>query len=125
MSANAEVVSGIPDPIKWALSAVILVAGIAAFYYFADESFLFRVIGVLVAVGLSIAVASQTEKGREIGGFIREARIELRKVVWPTRKETTQTTGIVLVVVFLVAVLMWMLDSLLGWTMSQLLGWGG
>ncbi len=125
MSANAEVVSGIPDPIKWALSMVALVAGIAAFYVYADESFLFRVIGVLVTAGISIAIAGQTVKGREVGGFVRESRLELRKVVWPTRKETMQTTGIVLVMVFFVAVLLWILDTFLGWVMSQLLGWGG
>ena len=125
MSANTEVVSGIPDPIKWAVSLAILVAGVAAFYVYADESFLFRVIGVLVAAGIAIAIAGQTAKGREIGGFVRESRLELRKVVWPTRKETTQTTGIVLVMVFFVAVLLWILDTFLGWVMSQLLGWGG
>tara|TARA_Y100001934_G_scaffold217908_1_gene258804 strand:+ start:415 stop:732 length:318 start_codon:yes stop_codon:yes gene_type:complete len=104
---------------------VALVAGIAAFYVYADESFLFRVIGVLVTAGISIAIAGQTVKGREVGGFVRESRLELRKVVWPTRKETMQTTGIVLVMVFFVAVLLWILDTFLGWVMSQLLGWGG
>ena len=124
MGAKAEVESGMPDAVKWALSLVVLVAGLAVFYYYNDESLLFRVIGVIVAVGGAIAIASQTDKGREVWGFIRDARTEVRKVVWPTRKETTQTTGIVIVMVFLVAILMWVLDTLLGWMISKLLGWG-
>ena len=124
MGAKAEVESGMPDAVKWALSLVVLVAGVAVFYYYNDESLLFRVIGVIVAVGGAIAIASQTDKGREVWGFIRDARTEVRKVVWPTRKETTQTTGIVIVMVFLVAILLWMLDTLLGWMISKLLGWG-
>ena len=55
---------------------------------------------------------------------VREARTEVRKVVWPTRKETMQTTGIVLVVVFLVAIMMWIMDTFFGWAVGQLLGWG-
>ena len=124
MGAKAEVEGGMPDAVKWALSLVVLVAGLAVFYYYNDESLLFRVIGVIVAVGGAIAIASQTDKGREVWGFIRDARTEVRKVVWPTRKETTQTTGIVIVMVFLVAILMWVLDTLLGWMISKLLGWG-
>ena len=125
MGAKAEVVSGMPDALKWAFSTVVLVAGMGAFYYFADESLLYRVVGLLVAVGISIFVGAQTEKGREITGFVRDARTEVRKVVWPTRKETTQTTGIVLVVVFLVAIMLWILDTMLGWMVGELLGWGG
>jgi preprotein translocase subunit SecE len=124
MGTKAEVVGGMPDAVKWALSLVVLVTGLGAFYYFGEESLLFRVIGVIAAVVGAIAIGSQTEKGREVWVFIREARMEVRKVVWPTRKETTQTTGIVIVMVFLVAVLMWVLDTLLGWMISQLLGWG-
>jgi preprotein translocase subunit SecE len=124
MGAKAEVVSGLPDALKWALSTVVLVAGLGAFYYYADESLLYRVVGLLIAAGLSIYLGSQTGKGREITGFVRDARIEVRKVVWPTRKETTQTTGIVLVVVFLVAIMLWILDTMLGWLVSKLLGWG-
>ena len=124
MGAKAEVVSGLPDAVKWAFSTAVLVAGLGAFYYFADESQLFRIIGMLVAAGLSIAIAGQTEKGREVFAFVREARTEVRKVVWPTRKETMQTTGIVLVVVFLVAIMMWIMDTFFGWAVGQLLGWG-
>ena len=81
-------------------------------------------IGMLVAAGVSIAIAGQTVRGREGFAFMREARNEVRKVVWPTRKETIQTTGLVFVVVIIVAIMLWGLDSFLGWAVGQLLGWG-
>ena len=114
-----------PDALKWLAAALLLCAGLAGFYYFAGESTLLRVIGLLIAVGASVAVSAQTERGRESLVFMRDARTELRKVVWPTRKETTQTTLIVLAVVTLVAILMWFMDTILGWLVRLLLGHGG
>ena len=113
------------DAVKWIVSLAVLVAGLVGFYYFSEHSTLLRVIGLLIAVGVSVVVAVQTEKGRLTWDFMRDSRTEVRKVVWPTRKETTQTTLIVLAVVALVAVIMWMLDSLLGWLVRLLLGQGG
>jgi preprotein translocase subunit SecE len=114
-----------PDALKWLIAAVLLSAGLVGFYYFADESTLLRVIGLLIAVAASVAVAAQTERGREAWSFMRDSRTELRKVVWPTRQETTQTTLIVAAVVALVAILMWFLDTILGWLVRLLLGHGG
>ncbi len=113
------------DKVKLAVAALLLVGGISAFYWFADQSMLLRVVGLLVFAGISIAVAYQTVIGRQTWGYISDAKTEARKVVWPTRKETLQTTLIVLVVVFIVAVFLWLLDSLLMWLMQLLTGHGG
>jgi preprotein translocase subunit SecE len=82
-------------------------------------------VGLLLAVGAAIAVAVRTEKGREAWAFMYDSRTEVRKVVWPTRKETTQTTLIVMAVVVVVALLMWLLDTILGALVRLLLGQGG
>ena len=113
------------EALKWFAAGALLCAGLAGFYYFADVSTLVRVIGLLIALGCAVAVALQTEQGRTAWAFMREARTELRKVVWPTRKETTQTTLIVMAVVVLVAIILWFLDTILGWLVRLLLGQGG
>ena len=124
MSTKLEFMGGIPDGVKWLVAGAMLVAGIGAFHYFGDHSLLFRVIGLLVLIAAVAAVVLQTEKGRVGWEFVRDARTEVRKVVWPTRRETLQTTGIVIVMVGLVAVMLWMLDTFLGWLVRSLLGQG-
>jgi preprotein translocase subunit SecE len=125
MSSRVEAASSMPDVLKWIAAAALLAAGLIGFYVFAEYSTLLRVVGLLLAVGMSVAVAVQTEKGRYIWDFMRESRTEVRKVVWPTRQETMQTTLIVVAVVTVVALIMWSLDSMLGWIVRLLLGQGG
>ena len=79
---------------------------------------------MLVGVGISVAIALQTVKGKEIWGYFRDAQIEVRKVVWPTRQETIQTTLIVIVMVILVAIILWLLDMFLGWSIGLIMGRG-
>jgi preprotein translocase subunit SecE len=125
MGVSVETSSGIPDQLKWSTVAVLLAGSVVAFYYFGDQSLLLRVIGLIVVGGVAAAVALQTERGREAWEFMRESRTELRKVVWPTRKETLQTTLIVIAVVALTAVILWIFDGILAWIVRQLLGQGG
>ena len=125
MSTKAQVQGGIPDAVKWAVALALLGGGIAGYYVYAEFSQLYRIIGLLVAAGVALFIIGQTVKGQEAFGFIRESRNEVRKVVWPTRKETVQTTGIVFVVVVLVGLFLWALDSMLGWMVGKFLGWGG
>lgn len=125
MSSRVEAASSMPDVMKWIAAAAFLAAGLVGFYYFAEHSTLLRVVGLLFAIGMSVAVAVQTEKGRSVWDFMRDSRTEVRKVVWPTRQETIQTTLIVMAVVALMAMIMWALDSLLGFLVSLLLGTGG
>ena len=125
MGARLEILGAVPDSVKWALVAGALLGGVGAFHYYEDHSLLYRVIGLLIIVMVAAVMASQTEKGRIAWEFVRDARTEVRKVVWPTRRETLQTTGIVIVAVSLVALMLWMLDSFLGWLVRLLLGRGG
>ncbi len=125
MAAPSEAVSGIPDGVKWVFVAALSGGAIAAFYLLAEHSLLLRVIGLLVICGIVMAVALQTGKGRSVWSFIQEARTEVRKVVWPTRKETVQTTMIVLGMVVVVSIMLWILDGLLGYGVRLLLGQGG
>lgn len=124
MRTNAQAAGTFPDAAKWFGAFVILAGGIAGFYYWSDESLLLRVIGLLLLSAMALFVAVQTEKGRATWDFVREAHTEVRKVVWPTRKETTQTTLIVIAMVGLVAIIMWILDGLLAWLVKLALGTG-
>jgi preprotein translocase subunit SecE len=99
-----------------------MAAAIGGFYYFEDQATWVRVIALLVAAGISGLIALQTAMGKAAWDFRREAIIEVRKVVWPTRKETVQTTMVVLVVVIIMALLLWALDSLLAWAVRYLTG---
>nr|VFK46225.1 MAG: preprotein translocase subunit SecE [Candidatus Kentron sp. TC]VFK48395.1 MAG: protein translocase subunit secE/sec61 gamma [Candidatus Kentron sp. TC]VFK61680.1 MAG: preprotein translocase subunit SecE [Candidatus Kentron sp. TC] len=112
----------VPDGVKWFFGIAILIAAIGGFYYWSDQSELLRVIGLLIAFGVVGAIILKTEQGRFSWNAVKEARMEVRKVIWPTRKETVQTTMIVVSVVFIMAIILWALDGLLGFIMRYLLG---
>jgi preprotein translocase subunit SecE len=107
------------DWIKWVVVAAVVAAGIYINSYFSGESLLLRTIGLLVAAGIAGWIAAQTGKGRSLIDLCLEARVEIRKVVWPTRQETTQTTIVVLIVIFIVAIILWLLDSMLNGIISS------
>ena len=113
------------DTIKLMIALLISVAAVVAFYIFAEEPVLYRVLGLLAAAGISVAIALQTAKGRNTLGFFQDAQIEVKKVVWPTRQETLQTTLIVIVVVLVVAIILWILDIFLGWSIGSIMGQRG
>ena len=113
------------DKIKLLVALVVVVAAITGFYYYADASLLMRVLALLAALGVATAVLMQTAMGQQAWGFFGNARTEVRKVVWPTRKETIQTTMIVMLMVFIVAILLWMFDMLLTSVVRYLMGQGG
>jgi preprotein translocase subunit SecE len=110
------------DLLKWLAVAVIVAVGVYANAYFSAESLVIRVVGLLVLAGLAAWIAVQTVKGAAFLNLCLEARTEIRKVVWPTRQETTQTTMIVLVVVFILAIVLWLLDTALGAVISRIIG---
>ncbi len=110
------------DFLKWAVVVVLVAAGIFGNAYFAEESLLYRVLGLLVVALVAGFVALQTAKGIAFWTLLKEARTEIRKVVWPTKAETRQTTLIVMAVVVVVALLLWGLDSLLSWAVSGIIG---
>lgn len=110
------------DKIKLLLAAVVLGGAVAAFYYFADLMLFVRVVGLLVAVGIAVAIAAQTAVGAGALTFLRSALVEVRKVVWPTRKETTQTTLVILAMVTVMGLLMWGFDAFLAMMVRMLTG---
>jgi preprotein translocase subunit SecE len=112
------------DKIKFALALLLLVAGVAGFYLLADQAMILRVLAVLAGVGVSAAVAWKTEPGQRFFAFGKEATAEAKKVVWPSRKETLQTTGLVFVFVLAMATFLWLTDKSLEWVLYDLiLGW--
>ncbi len=124
MNSTVETTGGKLDTFKLGLALLILIAALVGFYVYADETLLYRVIGLLAAVGISVGIALQTDKGREIWGYFHDAQIEVRKVVWPTRQETVQTTLLVIGMVIIVAIILWLLDMFLGWSIGALMGHG-
>ncbi len=122
MNANAEASSGALDTLKLAVALALALAGIAAFHLLGDVSKLVRVLGLVVSVGVAGFVAMQTVKGRALAVFASDVQIEVRKVVWPTRQETLQTTLAVLVVVIISAIILWLLDMVLGVLIRWIMG---
>ncbi|MFU8878230.1 MAG: preprotein translocase subunit SecE [Wenzhouxiangellaceae bacterium] len=114
------------DIVLWIIAALILGAGIYGFVLFEGQvMLLLRVVGLLVAVGIAFVVAARTVKGREYLGYVRETDVERRKVVWPSRQETFQTTLIVLVITIIVAIILAIMDFLFGGGVRWLIGLGG
>ncbi len=124
MNAKVETESGRFDSIKLGAAVLLLAAAIVAFYRFDDQLLVVRVLGLLAAAGVSVFIAAQSTSGRNIISFISGAKAEVRKVVWPTRAETMQTTMAVLLMVLLVGIFLWLLDMVLLWAIQILTGQG-
>jgi len=98
------------DRIKLIAAVAIAIAGVAAYYLLAESSDLVRVLAVVIMVAIALGVALWSEPGQRAWTFIRAADREMRKVVWPTRRETVQTTLIVVVMVVTVGIALWLVD---------------
>ena len=122
MNAKAEAKGSRFDLLKWLVVAALVIVGVVGNQYFSAEPILYRVLALLAIAIVAGFVALQTTKGQSFFVLAKEARVEIRKVVWPTRQETTQTTMIVVAVVLVMALLLWGLDSLLGWLVSLIVG---
>jgi len=107
------------DAAKWTVVFALVTVAVVGNSYYAEQSLLYRVLGILVIAGVAGGVALQTAKGAAFWALVKGSRTEIRKVVWPTRQETVQTTMIVVGFVLLVALLLWGLDSFLGWVVSR------
>ncbi|MES2217756.1 MAG: preprotein translocase subunit SecE [Pseudomonadota bacterium] len=109
--------------LKWFLVAVLIVAGLAANYYYNQLQWPLRLLAWLFLLAVSAAVVFQTTQGKQLVEFARESRMELRKVVWPTRQETIQITLLIAGVVVLLALILWGVDGILlrvvGWLTGQ------
>jgi preprotein translocase subunit SecE len=126
MVAKAETeVSNKLDTFKLVIAIAILLAGIGGFYYYVDASLLYRVLGLVAVVMVAAGIAFTTSTGHAILSFGREARAEVRKVVWPTRQETVQTTLMVVVAVIILGIFLWLVDMMLLSAVQMLTGQGG
>jgi len=117
--------SGFLDTIKLLLAAGLLVGGLYSYYYFLEVALPLRVLMVLGGTAAGITTAMTSVQGQRLWAFIQGARIELRKVVWPTRQETTQTAIAVFVFTLIMALFFWALDSFLLWVTRSLVGSAG
>ena len=124
VAKTEEVVSSKLDTVKLLLAIAVLIGGIVGFYYYEAESLLYRVLGVVFAAVVAIAISSTTMLGQNLIGFGREARMEVRKVVWPSRQETVQTTFMVIVAVIIIGIFLWLIDMLLAEAIQLLTGTG-
>ena len=124
MSTTSETSSG-QSRIDWLLWLVVVAlagGGIFGNWYYQTESLLLRVVALVVIAAVALGIAVQTERGRAAWTLMRDARTEIRRVVWPTRQETTQTTLVVLVLVAIFSFILWLLDSGLSWLVSLVIG---
>ena len=110
------------DTLKLVAAIAILVGGIAAFYVLSTYPIAVRWLIVLAAVGVGIFVALQSAQGRTFAQYVQGSRVELRKIVWPTRLETLQTTLVVVVAIVVLGIFFWLLDMLLGYITRTLTG---
>jgi preprotein translocase subunit SecE len=122
MNMQAEASTNVFDVIKQVFSVVFVIAGIVAFYYFSDVKLIYRILGLLVVSGGVIAMLATTVWGHTIHTFIADSKIEVRKIVWPTRDETTRTTLLVFAMVSIVSLVLWLLDTFLFWGVHLLTG---
>ena len=112
------------DKIKVALAALLVIAGLAGFYYFADMPAIVRLGSVLAGLAAAAFVFWMTAPGKQFYVYAQESVAETKKVVWPTRKETLQTTAYVFVFVLVMALFLWAVDSTLLWIVGRFLGTG-
>jgi preprotein translocase subunit SecE len=112
------------DALKLLAAGAVLLGGIFGYYYYADVSVLVRAIGVLLALGVGAVISLQSTRGQELVKFVQGARVELRKVVWPTREETIQMTITVLIFAMIMGVFFWLLDMFLLYATRLLTGQG-
>jgi preprotein translocase subunit SecE len=119
-----ETVSTGADKAKLVGAALLLLGSIVAYYYLGKQDLWLRVVALLVLLGAAVALFLTAESGKQLIAFGRDSVREVKKVVWPTRKEAGQMTGYVFAFVFLMALYMWLTDKTLEWVLYDLiLGW--
>ena len=123
MNSTTETTSGgALDWIKWLLVFALVGAAVFGNWYFRDESLLYRALALVAIAGVATLIALTTTTGSATWNLMKEARAEIRRVVWPSRQETNQTTLIVLALVIIFALILWGLDSGLSWIVATVIG---
>jgi preprotein translocase subunit SecE len=116
---------GIVDASKLVLAAAALVGGVVAYYLFPEQAQVVRVLMVLGGLVLGLVLLYSSQPGRELWSYVQSSRVELRKMVWPTRQETWRTTLVVFLFVVALGVFFWLVDMALAWGVRQVTGQGG
>jgi len=122
MNTKSEAKSYRLDPIKWLLVTALAIAAVVGNSHFSAEPLLYRVLALLAVGAVCVLIALQTEKGASLWRLLRESLVEVRKVVWPSRQETNQTTLIVIAVVIVMGFILWLLDTFFGWIAAMIIG---
>jgi preprotein translocase subunit SecE len=125
MTDKVETGASALDTVKLVAAVAILVGGIAGFYLLPNLPLAVRWVLVLASLGVGMLVALQSVQGQEFWQFVQGSRVELRKVVWPTRQETLQTTLVVFVAILAMGIFFWVLDWILGAVTAALTHRGG
>ena len=112
------------DTLRWGLSGLILVAAVGAFYVLSETSILYAILLLLASSVVAVTVVWSTVVGKKTRAFLADARTEVRKVVWPTRQRTIQTTLYVLLMVIVVGIFLWLLDMFFLWIVEMATGRG-
>jgi len=123
MATSVEPKSSMIDIVKLLIALALLIASIFVFYQF-EDSVLYGVLGLLAVAGVGVAIAATTTQGKSLLSFMGAARTEVRKIVWPSRQETMQTTLMVFIIVVILSIFLWFVDMLLGWGIKELLARG-
>ena len=124
--AQIQTVSSGAEKAKLLLAGALVIGGLAAYYLLASQGSLIQWVGLLAGVVLGVVTFFVSEPGRRLWAFGRDSWREMYKVVWPTRKETMQTTAFVFAFAVAIALFLWMVDKVLGWVLYDLiLGWRG
>ena len=116
---------GTPDRIKLVIAVLLVVGGLAAYYVLVDQPTWLRWVAVVAGVLLGAGVLAPSQYGRDFRQFVVDSRVELRKIVWPTRRETGLTTLAVFMFVAVAGVFFWLVDLVLAWATKHLTGQGG
>ena len=111
------------DSLKWLVVVALILGGAYANSVYSEQvDLLYRVIALVIGGVVTAFIAVQTEKGHAFWNLLKDSQLELRKVVWPTRPETNQTTLLVVIVVIITAIILWGLDTFFGWIASNIIG---
>jgi preprotein translocase subunit SecE len=123
-TSEVQTVSATSDKLRLALSAALVIAALVVYYMLAKQGGLAQWAGLLVGLVAAVAVFFSSETGRQLIAFGRDAVREVKKVVWPERKEAMQITAYVFAFVVVMAVFLWLTDKTLEWVFYDLiLGW--
>jgi len=118
---QVETVSTAADKAKLAVAGLLVIAALAAFYALEQKDLWLRVVALMALLAAAVALFFTSESGKELIAYGRDSSREVRKVVWPTRKEAMQMTGYVFAFVFVMAFFLWLTDKTLEWVLYDLI----